>query len=175
MKDASPWSIAFFCAAISLLAFGGADAAVPEMHRQLVNVGHWFGEAEFVRMYAIARVSPGPNVMLMSLSGLRLGGWLGCLMATLGVCAPSGVLILYLAKKWHHFEGTYAHRVFKTGLAPVTVGLTAATAWIMTQAAATSLPLLIIAMAATAVAWKTRWSPIWVVLAAGMVGAVVGL
>ena len=46
---------------LSLFAIGGANAAVPEMHRLVVDVKHWMTDQQFADMFAIAQVTPGPE------------------------------------------------------------------------------------------------------------------
>ena len=65
-------AIAAQFAVLSLLAFGGANAVVPEMHRQSVSVHHWMSDADFTALYAIAQAaSPAPNVMISTLVGWK--------------------------------------------------------------------------------------------------------
>ena len=61
-------------AQLSLMAFGGANALIPEMQRQVVDVHHWMSAPAFAALYALAQAAPGPNMMVVSLIGLRVGG-----------------------------------------------------------------------------------------------------
>ena len=54
---------------MSLFAVGGANAAVPEMHRIAVDVQHWMTDRQFADIYAISQLSPGPNVLIVTLIG----------------------------------------------------------------------------------------------------------
>lgn len=64
---------------IALLAFGGANAVLPEMHRQAVELRGWVTEQQFADMFAISQVVPGPNVMIVTLIG-QLAGLFGALV-----------------------------------------------------------------------------------------------
>ena len=44
---------------MSLFAVGGANAAIPEMHRIAVDVHHWLTDKQFADVFAIAQLSPG--------------------------------------------------------------------------------------------------------------------
>ena len=48
-------------ASLSLLAFGGGSAVVPELQHQSVEVHKWLSEREFVDIYALTRSTPGPQ------------------------------------------------------------------------------------------------------------------
>ena len=67
---------------LSLLAFGGANAIVPELHRQVVDVMGRMTDSEFTNLFALAQTAPGPNVMILSLVGWRLAGAAGLAVAT---------------------------------------------------------------------------------------------
>ena len=56
-------------ALLSFVAFGGATALLPEMHRVVVDNHHWLDDATFTHLYAIAQAAPGPNVLVVTLIG----------------------------------------------------------------------------------------------------------
>ena len=68
---------------MSLFAVGGALSAIPEMHRIAVDVNHWMSDRQFADMVAIAQLSPGPNVLVVTLIGFHVAGVAGGLVATL--------------------------------------------------------------------------------------------
>ena len=72
VKDDVLLKIAIDFSLLSLVAIGGANAIVPELHRQLVDVSHWLTDAEFANLFAIGQVAPGPNIMVLSLVGWRM-------------------------------------------------------------------------------------------------------
>ena len=51
-------SLFVYFAVLSLFAVGGANAAIPEMHRVAVDVMHWMNDRQFSDMYAIAQIRP---------------------------------------------------------------------------------------------------------------------
>ena len=61
-------------ALLSLLAFGGANAVMPEMHRLAVDRHGWMTDADFADLFALAQAAPGPNAMIVTLIGLRAAG-----------------------------------------------------------------------------------------------------
>lgn len=71
---------------ISLLAIGGANAVVPEMHREVVDLRHWVTDLQFTELFAISQAAPGPNVMIVALIGQFVAGPLGAVLA-MAACA----------------------------------------------------------------------------------------
>ena len=62
------------------------------MHRQLVELHGWLDDATFSQLYALAQAAPGPNILVASVMGWRIGGWGGMAMATVGMLLPAAVL-----------------------------------------------------------------------------------
>ena len=84
----------------SLLAVGGANAIVPELHRVVVSELRWMSGQEFAALFALAQAAPGPNVLVVSLVGWKVAGVPGAIAATShaitmntpaeAACAPDG-------------------------------------------------------------------------------------
>jgi chromate transporter len=157
-------------AGLSLLAFGGANAVVPEMHRQAVDVHHWMSDADFTALFAIAQAAPGPNFMISTLVGWRAAGLPGAMIATLAMCAPSCLLTFWVAKAWDRYRDAPWRRALAAGLAPVTVGLVAATAWLLVRAADRDVQLGMITAATAVTGYFTRLNPLWCLAAAAGLG-----
>ena len=161
-------------AILSLLAFGGANAVVPEMHRQAVDVHRWMSDGEFIALFAIAQAAPGPNFMVSTLVGWKAAGLAGALVATAAMCAPSCLLTYWVAKLWDRFREARWRRALATGLAPVTVGLVAATFWLLARTADRDVRLEMVTAVTLAIAYFTRLNPLWSLAAAaglGLLGA----
>ena len=89
MKDdtGTLMTLAGYFALMSLFAIGGANSAVPEMQRVAVEVERWMTDRQFTDIFAIAQVTPGPNVIIVTLIGYHVAGLLGALVATLAMSA----------------------------------------------------------------------------------------
>ena len=92
------WSLVLTFGLMSLFAVGGANAAIPEMHRIAVEVNHWMTDRQFADIYAISQLSPGPNVLIVTLIGYAVAGFGGALMATLAMCVPTAALAYYVSR-----------------------------------------------------------------------------
>jgi chromate transporter len=92
------WSLITTFGLMSLFAVGGANAAIPEMHRIAVDVHHWMSDRQFADIYAISQLSPGPNVLIVTLIGYAVAGFGGAIVATLAMCVPTAVLAYYVSR-----------------------------------------------------------------------------
>jgi chromate transporter len=132
-------------------------------------------DADFTALFAIAQAAPGPNFMISTLVGWKAAGVPGAIVATLAMCAPSCLLTYWVAKAWDRYRETRWRRVLAAGLAPVTVGLVAATGLLLVRAADLNLRLAAITLITAAVVLSTRVNPLWALAAAagaGLVGLV---
>src|SRR3979409_2607217 len=98
-SDANPiWTLALLFGLMSLFAVGGANSAIPEMHRVAVDVQQWMTDKQFADAFAISPMSPGPNVLIVTLIGYAVAGVTGALVATLAMCAPTAILAYYVSR-----------------------------------------------------------------------------
>ena len=158
-------------ALLSFVAFGGATALLPEMHRVVVENHHWLDDTTFTHLYAIAQAAPGPNVLVVTLIGWKVAGLPGALAATLAMCLPMSVLIYLLIDRWESFSGKRWQKAVSLGVAPLAVGLVFSGATLIAKSAGLGWAAWLL-VAATVVAnlW-TKLHPLWFIV----VGAVLGL
>ena len=166
----SLWTLAVNFAFLSLFAIGGANAAIPEMHRLSVVVMHWMTDKQFADMYALAQMAPGPNVLIVTLIGYHVAGFAGGVAATAGMCGPACVFAFWFARTWDRFKGAKWRIVIEAALLPLALGLVAASAFVVTRAAGHSPGAIGITATTTAVALATRLNPLWLFAAAGLLG-----
>ena len=157
-------------AVLSLLAFGGANAVIPEIHRQSVDIHHWMTDQDFAALFAIAQAAPGPNFLITTLIGWKAAGLAGALVATAAMCAPSCVLSFWVAKVWDHHREAPWRAAVAAGVAPVTVGLIFSSAYVLVRAADTGWRLALVTAASAAVAYFTKLNPLWCLAAAAALG-----
>jgi chromate transporter len=164
-------SLALIFAELSVLAFGGGNSILPEMQRQMVDVHRWMTAAQFNALFGLAQAAPGPNMMVVTLLGWRLAGFWGALVATLAKFTPSSLITGFTLRLWDRFRDAPWRRAVQTGLVPITVGLVASSAALITTTAAVTPVLIGVTVAVAALASATKLHPLWLL---GM-GAVCGL
>jgi chromate transporter len=173
MTDESPLSsLATHFLALSLFAVGGANAVIPEMHRQAVETAGWMTERQFADVFAISQVAPGPNIIIVTLLGFHVAGVLGGLVATLAMCGPSCLLTYVVERSLTSFGSARVISILQAGLVPISVGLIAASALIVAGSAATSMGATAMIVATALVAFFTRIHPLWMFALAAAFGYV---
>ncbi len=110
-----------------LFAVGGGMATLPFLYDMSARHPDWFTTAQLADMIAVSESTPGPiGVNMATYVGFHTAGILGGLVATLGLVAPSVIIILIIARVLKQFrENTYVDAAFY-GLRPCSVGLIAA-------------------------------------------------
>lgn len=169
-----------------LFAIGGGLATLPFLQDMAVRTG-WFTTAQLADMVAVSESTPGPiGVNMATYVGFTVAGIPGAVVATLGLIAPSLIIILIIAAFLQAFrDNRYVNAAFY-GLRPASTA--------MVTAAGINVALLtLINTAATglaAVNWKAlalaavilvltqwvkltkKWHPIVFLLASAVVGVV---
>ena len=170
-SDANPvWGLVVTFGLMSLFAVGGANAAIPEMHRIAVDVHHWLTDKQFADVFAIAQLSPGPNVLIVTLIGYAVAGFGGAFAATIAMCLPTAVLAYVVSGLLKGSKGARWPALIRTALVPLSIGLMGASALIVSQAADRTWPAVVLTVGAAALAFATKINPLWILLAGGCLG-----
>ncbi len=157
--------------ALSLVAIGGINAILPEIHRVVVDVQGWMTSAEFAQLFALAQISPGPNAMIVALVGWKVAGIAGALVATIATCGPSSIAC-YFAWRWSdRLQASRTRVIVQRALAPIAIGLIMASGYTLAQGADRTPGALALTLAAALGLAFTRVNPVWVLVAAALTGA----
>ena len=163
-------TLAGYFALLSLFAIGGANAALPEMHRLAVDVMHWMSERQFADMFAIAQVTPGPNVIVVALIGYHVAGFVGGLVATVAMCGPTCLFALLIGRIWNRFKDAPWRVAIQAALVPLSIGLIGASAAVIATAAAQSAVAVAVTVATAVLTYAMRINPLWIFAAAALLG-----
>ena len=156
---------------LSFVAFGGATALLPEMHRVVVEQHQWMNDTTFTHLYAIAQAAPGPNVLVVTLIGWEVAGLAGALAATVAMCLPMSVVIYLLIDRWHGFAGKRWQQAVSLGVAPLAVGLVFSGATLIaTSAGLSAAGWGLVAAVAAANLRLRNLHPLWLIAAGAALG-----
>ena len=79
---------------IGLFTFGGGYAMIALLENEFVAKKKWLEKDEFLDVAAIAESTPGPiAINAATYMGYKNAGIIGSIIATLGICIPSFVII----------------------------------------------------------------------------------
>ena len=153
--------------------FGGGYAMLPMLQKEVVENRHWATEEELMDYYAIGQCTPGViAVNTATFIGYRIKGIIGGIVATLGVIAPSIVIISIISAFLRNFEDIiYVQYAFNGVRACVCVLILEA---VMKLAKKSVIDAVtgVIAGIVMAVTLFTGFSPALLVIAAALAGLV---
>ncbi len=159
---------------LGLVSFGGGLAIVPEMHRQFVEVTGWITAREFTDGYALAQLSPGPNMLCVVFYGYKTAGVVAALLAAVGMVVPGVTLSAVCGRAWTTLASNVWMERLRRGIVPVGLGLMAGGVFVVARTTVTSAPLALLA-GAVAIAVNRKWiHPAVAVIAAGGLGVALG-
>ena len=152
---------------IGAFTIGGGYAMVPLIEDEIVE--------DFIDLLAIAQSAPGILAVNISIFiGYRLRGIRGSIVTALGTILPSFLIILAIALFFHNFkDNVYVERIFK-GIRPAVVALIAAPTFSMAKSAKINRYTIWIPIVSALLIWLLGFSPIWIIIAAGIGGYLFG-
>ena len=163
--------LALHSALWSLLAVGGINSTLADIQRYAVDTRHWLTAQQFVTFFSAMQAAPGPNGMAVSLIGFQTAGLAGALVATLAMIIPSATLAYFVSAWVERRHRSLVVTAVRRGLAPATVGLLACAAYVFAREIDVNVGRAVLTVVTVVVAYRTRFNPIWLVVA----GVVVGL
>ena len=170
-SDANPvWTMAWTFGVMSLFAVGGANSALPEMHRVAVDVQHWLTDKQFADAFAISQLSPGPNVLIVTLIGYSVAGVAGALVATLAMCVPTALMAYGVSRILTKSSHSRWPAIIQAALVPLSIGLMGASGYILARASDHTWVAAAVTVGAAVLAAATRLNPFWMLLAGGCLG-----
>ena len=118
---------------IGIQSFGGGASAFSLIHQVAIKRG-WLSEEEFVRDWALVQISPGINlVKLTVMIGYSLMGWPGILACTSGLLLPSALVTVLMTAGFTTIRSVPWIQAIMKGIIPATVGLSMAMGLQMAQ------------------------------------------
>ena len=161
---------------IGAFTIGGGYVMLPLMEQELVDRRAWLSREDYLDQVALSQAMPGILAVNMATAvGYRLKGWSGALVAIVGNVLMPIVLILLLAAFFHTFrDNAVLARIF-CGLRPAVVALIAAPVFSLARSLAVTWRTVWIPLLSAALICLFNVSPVWIILAAIVLGTLSAL
>ena len=170
---------------VSCFTYGGAYGAIP-LIRDMVLSNGWLSDERITYMIAVSESTPGPIMVNMATYiGSDQGGFLGSVLATVGVVLPAYlVILLIVAILQNVIKNPYVQAVLR-GLKPCVTGIVLATGGymvihnILPGGMAVDLPGLLITAILTGLIWLfpritgKKLSPIALIFCSAVLGVMI--
>jgi chromate transporter len=109
-------------------------------------------------------------VIIVTLIGYHVAGLAGALVATVAKCGPTCVLAFYVGRIWERFKRARWRTVIQEALVPISIGLIAASAFVVASGVAHNFSAVAITLVTAVVSYTSRLNPLWAFAAAALVG-----
>ncbi|RZI44512.1 chromate efflux transporter [Herbaspirillum sp. HC18] len=173
MSEPTPAATLFFTfAGMSLLMFGGGYVYIPLLRETVVTQHAWVTQQEFIDAIALGQVTPGPVMISAVFFGYKAAGISGAVAAAAGMFAPPAALIVLCAHLLAGIKPSARMQAVLRGLRAATAGMIFAAAAVVGKTAAPSAISVALFALALVLLLRFRVEAGWVVLAAGLCGAV---
>ena len=176
MRDENVYlALVTILAPLSIAAIGGATGIYAPLqyetvvvhgvlhHRPRSSVFFYYrmSQREFIDLFAVARLAPGPGSMLAPVIAWKVAGVSGAILATVALYLPSSILCYVAARVWHRYRGTPWHKAIEAGLTPVAAGLIFAGILSLLQLGGMGpLSWVTVALVALILTWKKKLHPL---------------
>lgn len=170
---------------IGLFSFGGGYAALPLIQDQVVTGHHWLTMKEFADVITISQMTPGPiAINSASFVGVKVGGVLGAMVATLGCVLPSLIIVLCLAFFYYRYRNLSTVQGVLNGLRPAVVAMIAAAGLALVELAiwttgkfnlnisTIDVAAVLLFIVGLVILRKWKVNPILIMVGAGIVGGI---
>lgn len=164
---------------IGLFSFGGGYAAMPLIQGQIVKIHGWMTMSEFTDLITISQMTPGPiAVNSATFVGLRVAGYAGAAVATLGCILPSCIIVTVIVRLYLKYRKQDVLQEILGGIRPAVVAMIASAGvsilvtavWTgidMISLAGTKWNLVVIFAVSVVLLRKFKLNPVWVMLLSG--------
>lgn len=159
---------------ISLVTFGGGQAALPLVERIAVQDTGWLTASTFATAVAFSYITPGPVLIIATFVGFHVAGLLGAISATIGAFLSPWGLAVVTAQQARRFSEDRRLRAFGAGAAPAAVGVLGVTLVDLGREAFGSSSYVVISVVVLILARWTQTHPIALLALGGVGGYLVG-
>ena len=158
---------------IGALTFGGGYAMIPVIEREIIENKKWIDEKMMLDIIAIAESTPGVlAVNCATFTGYKVAGFLGSIMATLGVILPSFFIVLLISLIFPTvIKNEYVSYIFD-GIKAGIVVLIFGAGFKLSKAIEKNIFNIILFIVALCMALFTKVNVIYILLACAVVGIV---
>ncbi len=120
------WNLFITFFLLGIQSFGGGTSTFYLIHQACIERG-WLDEETFLRDWALAQISPGINLLKLTiLVGHQLRGWPGLFAATSGLMAPSAAITALMTAGFSAIHSAPMVQAVLKGVLPATIGLSLA-------------------------------------------------
>ena len=162
--------------------FGGGYVTIGMLGRELVDTRRWISAEKFDLAFALARVTPGTNLLAFCAAiGALICGMAGAVAAVVALTAPSSALAVLIMQGFESFQGNRIAMAAIGGTVAAVAGMMWSTIWVILrphvggmtwQGMTRNLQVVLIAGGAFVATRMFGLTPLPIILAGTLIGFV---
>ena len=152
---------------IGALAIGGGFTAIPLIQYEIVDQHKWLATKEFLDGIALGQVTPGPILITATFVGYKIAGFIGAVMATVGIFFPSFFILVLLIPFHDRLQGVQKVRMIEQAVLGSFMGMLALVLYNFGRASLVDIPRILMAAAAFFALYRKIGLP-YILLAGGL-------
>jgi chromate transporter len=155
--------------------FGGGNPTMAALQRELVECRHWITQEDYALAYALARITPGTNVLAFCAAvASRVLGLRGAVAAVLAVTVPSAILAILITQGYESWRTNPTVMAAIGGTVAAVTGMMWSSVWLLVVpnigALSKTVRALIFFGGAFIAAWRFGVTPVPVIVIAALAG-----
>lgn len=120
------WQLFWSFVQVGVFCVGGGYASMPLIEAQVVHLHGWISLQEFIDIFTISQMTPGPiGINAATFVGTKVAGLGGAISATAGFIFPSFIIMLTLVWLMYKYKDIGVVRGVLNGLRPAVVAFIA--------------------------------------------------
>tara|TARA_B100000989_G_scaffold24583_1_gene15903 strand:+ start:4199 stop:5377 length:1179 start_codon:yes stop_codon:yes gene_type:complete len=170
--DSTNFNLSKVFANISLTLFGGGYVFIPYLDKIIVEQLAWLTQREFIDSIAMGQITPGPILITATFIGYKMNGLFGAFLSTISIFLPSSVVIIFFSRIYYFIKKNSTVKLIINGFKIGIIGLICYSGYVIMFKQQDDINLYsILACILTFVLLnKTKIHPIFLIIAAGLIG-----
>jgi len=158
---------------IGSVVFGSGYVLLAFLQTEFVERLHWLTERQLIDAVAVGQFTPGPLFTTATFIGYVVAGWMGAVVATVGIFLPGFVLVAVSGPLIPRLKRSPVAAAALDGVVAGSLALMAVVTWQLGKASIVDRTTLGVFTVSLIVLLGLRVNPAWLIAAAAVVGWVV--
>jgi chromate transporter len=159
---------------IGSVVFGSGYVLLAFLRTEFVERLHWLTDKQLIDAVAVGQFTPGPVFTTATFVGYVVAGWMGAVVATVGIFLPGFVLVAVSGPLIPRLKRSPLAAAALDGVVAGSLALMAVVTWQLGNASIVDRATLVMFVVSLIVLLRFRVNPAWLIAAAGVVGWVAG-
>ena len=155
---------------VGAVVFGSGYVLLAFLRTEFVEHLHWLTEKQLIDAVAVGQLTPGPLFTTATFIGYVVAGWIGAVVATVGIFLPGFVLVAASEPLIPRLRRSAAAAAGLDGVVAGSLALMAVVAWQLGKASLVDWTTLAVFGASLIALLWLRVSSVWVVAGAAVLG-----